>query len=180
MGARFGLGQVELGAAGDDFAAVEKLALVLENDAPAAQMLGGVPVPMYQDAVAAEMAFVLTDGEIRVSSVTTQEILDTEVVGAGAERVQRVVSKGFQTTQEVTVTSTDVQKVEKVSREVRQRMTSEIMYQLASILPPEYRGQYANLEAATEDYLRFPSGSQSNLARAATFGANWAAAPAQG
>ena len=69
---------------------------------------------------------------------------------------------------------------EKISREVRQRMTNEIMYQLASILPPEYRGQYSNLEAASEDYLRFPSGSQSNLARAATFGANWAAAAAQG
>jgi len=69
---------------------------------------------------------------------------------------------------------------EKVTREVRQRMTNEIMYQLASILPSEYRGQYSNLDAASEDYLRFPSGSQSNLARAATFGANWAAAPAQG
>ncbi len=69
---------------------------------------------------------------------------------------------------------------EKVTREVRYRMTSEIMYQLAAILPPAYRGHYSNLEAATEDYLRFAPGSQSNLARAATFGSNWAAVPAQG
>jgi 1-acyl-sn-glycerol-3-phosphate acyltransferase len=69
---------------------------------------------------------------------------------------------------------------ERITREVRHKMTHEIMYQLAAILPPAYRGQYANLEAATENYLRFPPGSQSNLARAATFGTTWAAVPAQG
>jgi long-chain acyl-CoA synthetase len=42
----------------------------------AAQMLGGVPVPMYQDAVAAEMTFVLTDGEIRFAIVEDQEQVD--------------------------------------------------------------------------------------------------------
>ena len=42
----------------------------------AAQMLGGVPVPMYQDAVAAEMAFVLTDGAIRFAIVEDQEQVD--------------------------------------------------------------------------------------------------------
>jgi long-chain acyl-CoA synthetase len=42
----------------------------------AAQMLGGVPVPLYQDAVAGEMAFVLTDGEIRFAIVEDQEQVD--------------------------------------------------------------------------------------------------------
>ncbi|MCF8178362.1 MAG: AMP-binding protein [Sulfuritalea sp.] len=42
----------------------------------AAQMLGGVPVPMYQDAVATEMAFVLTDGAIRFAIVEDQEQVD--------------------------------------------------------------------------------------------------------
>ncbi|MCF8198251.1 MAG: AMP-binding protein, partial [Sulfuritalea sp.] len=42
----------------------------------AAQMLGGVPVPMYQDAVSAEMVFVLTDGEIRFAIVEDQEQVD--------------------------------------------------------------------------------------------------------
>jgi 1-acyl-sn-glycerol-3-phosphate acyltransferase len=69
---------------------------------------------------------------------------------------------------------------EKITREVRNIMTREIMYQLAAILPPAYRGQYANLDAASETYLRFPPGSQSNLARAATFGGSLAALPAQG
>ena len=43
---------------------------------------------------------------------------------------------------------------EKVTRQVRQAMTDEIMYQIAALLPPAYRGEYANLEAATQKYLR--------------------------
>jgi 1-acyl-sn-glycerol-3-phosphate acyltransferase len=44
---------------------------------------------------------------------------------------------------------------EKVARHVRQAITDEIMYQIAALLPPTYRGEYANLEAATQKYLRF-------------------------
>jgi long-chain acyl-CoA synthetase len=42
----------------------------------AAQMLGGVAVPLYQDAVAAEMVFVLQDAEIRFAIVEDQEQVD--------------------------------------------------------------------------------------------------------
>ena len=51
----------------------------------------------------------------------------------------------------------------RVTREVRQQMADEIMYQMAALLPPAYRGAYANLEAGTEAFLRFPEGSGSNL-----------------
>ena len=54
----------------------------------------------------------------------------------------------------------------KVTREMRQQMTDEIMYQVAALLPPDYRGYYADLSAATETYLRFPAPSGSNLRRA--------------
>ena len=54
----------------------------------------------------------------------------------------------------------------RVTREVRQQMTNEVMYQMAALLPPGYRGVYADLGAATESYLRFPEGSKSNLRRA--------------
>jgi 1-acyl-sn-glycerol-3-phosphate acyltransferase len=50
-----------------------------------------------------------------------------------------------------------------VTREVRQQMVDEIMYQIAALLPPAYRGVYANLSDATETYLRFPATSVSNL-----------------
>ena len=51
----------------------------------------------------------------------------------------------------------------KVTRQVRQQMVDEIMYQMAALLPPAYRGVYSDLAAATEAYLRFPPGAASNL-----------------
>ena len=43
----------------------------------------------------------------------------------------------------------------RVTRQFRQLITDEIMYQLAALLPPDYRGVYADLDAATTIYLRF-------------------------
>jgi len=60
----------------------EHLAIIGENRPRlyftmcAAQCLGGVPVPMYQDAVAAEMAFVFDNAEIRFAMVEDQEQVD--------------------------------------------------------------------------------------------------------
>jgi long-chain acyl-CoA synthetase len=57
-----------LGLASLGFAKGQNLALVGDNRPLlylmflSVQSMGGVPVPMYQDAVAAEMAFVLRDG----------------------------------------------------------------------------------------------------------------------
>jgi 1-acyl-sn-glycerol-3-phosphate acyltransferase len=48
---------------------------------------------------------------------------------------------------------------------LRQHIADEIMYQLAPLLPPIYRGYYSDMGAATEQYLRFPPGAQSNLQR---------------
>jgi 1-acyl-sn-glycerol-3-phosphate acyltransferase len=53
----------------------------------------------------------------------------------------------------------------KVTRQVRQQMIDEVMYQMAALLPPAYRGVYSDLAAATEIYLRFPPGAESNLRR---------------
>jgi len=44
---------------------------------------------------------------------------------------------------------------EKVFKEVRQKIITEIMYQLAALMPPEYRGVYHDLDAATTHYLNF-------------------------
>lgn len=52
---------------------------------------------------------------------------------------------------------------ERIARDVRQQIADEVMYQLAALLPPAYRGYYANLEAATEKYLRFTAPARSNL-----------------
>jgi len=44
---------------------------------------------------------------------------------------------------------------QKVTRQMRREITAEIMYQLAALLPPEYRGAYADQDAATTKYLMF-------------------------
>jgi len=46
----------------------------------------------------------------------------------------------------------------KVRRDVLHQMTEEAMYQLAAILPPEYRGVYSDLDSATERFLVFEEG----------------------
>jgi 1-acyl-sn-glycerol-3-phosphate acyltransferase len=48
-------------------------------------------------------------------------------------------------------------------RDIRTEITKEIMYQLAALLPHQYRGYYADIANATEKYLKFPEGSFSNL-----------------
>jgi 1-acyl-sn-glycerol-3-phosphate acyltransferase len=41
----------------------------------------------------------------------------------------------------------------RLTRDVRESITDEIMYRLAALLPPEYRGYYANLSKATHRFL---------------------------
>jgi len=43
----------------------------------------------------------------------------------------------------------------KVKGTIRQQMADEMMYQLAAMLPEQYRGEYADLSQATTTYLRF-------------------------
>ena len=60
----------------------DKLAIIGENRPrlywaiAAIQALGGVPVPIYQDSIAEEMAFVLEDAEVRFAVAEDQEQID--------------------------------------------------------------------------------------------------------
>ncbi len=60
----------------------------------------------------------LTDDELRASAVGITELVETEFVGTGDERIQRSVSKGSAATQTIEVSSKRVELVERVSREV--------------------------------------------------------------
>lgn len=51
----------------------------------------------------------------------------------------------------------------KVKRDVLHQMTEEAMYQLAAILPPEYRGVYSDLDSATERFLVFEDEDNSTM-----------------
>ena len=50
-----------------------------------------------------------------------------------------------------------------LSKEIRMQATSEIMYQMSALLPQKYRGIYADLSKATEEFLQFEQGAHSNL-----------------
>ncbi len=64
--------------------------------------------------------------DIRASSVGSQELIETEYVGSGDERIERQVAKGWSTRQTISVRSTDIAKVELVSREVTQLLESGV------------------------------------------------------
>ncbi len=71
-----------LGLAAHGFRRGDKLAVIGDNRPRlycaqfAAQCLGGIAVPMYQDAIASEMAYVLNHAEIRVVVAEDQEQVD--------------------------------------------------------------------------------------------------------
>jgi 1-acyl-sn-glycerol-3-phosphate acyltransferase len=44
---------------------------------------------------------------------------------------------------------------QRITREIRQHITDEIMCQLAALLPPAYRGAYTDLNSEPPRYLRF-------------------------
>ncbi len=70
------------GLAGRGLARGDKVAIVGDNRPclylamGAAQMLGGVPVPIYQDSIADEMLFILDHAEVRFAVVEDQEQVD--------------------------------------------------------------------------------------------------------
>lgn len=43
----------------------------------------------------------------------------------------------------------------KVTHAIREQMTTDIMVQMAKLLPPDYRGEYSDLSKGTESYLNF-------------------------
>jgi len=73
---------LSLGLASLGFKAGDKLAIVGDNrphlywSMVAAQSLGGIPVPVYQDSVADEMQFVLAHAEVHFAVVEDQEQVD--------------------------------------------------------------------------------------------------------
>ena len=71
-----------LGLAAHGFARGDKVAIIGDNRPrlywaiTATQALGGVPVPMYQDAIADEIQFILDHSEVRFAVVENQEQVD--------------------------------------------------------------------------------------------------------
>jgi uncharacterized protein len=60
----------------------------------------------------------IKDDQIAVSSASVRELVDVEVSGAGEQRTERRVFKGYAMVQSISIRSTDVARVEKLSREI--------------------------------------------------------------
>jgi long-chain acyl-CoA synthetase len=81
----FAIGLKELGVApGDTVAVIGDNRPQLYWAFCAAQSIGAIPVPVYQDSVAEEMAYVLTHAEVRYAVVEDQEQVD-KVLSVAAE-----------------------------------------------------------------------------------------------
>src|SRR4029450_5934244 len=74
--------RIALGLAGLSFRRGDKIAIIGDNRPQlywtmlAAQALGGVPVPVYQDSIAAEMHYVIDHSESRMIICEDQEQVD--------------------------------------------------------------------------------------------------------
>jgi 1-acyl-sn-glycerol-3-phosphate acyltransferase len=66
----------------------------------------------------------------------------------------------------------------RVTAPVRQKIVDEMMYQIAALMPPAYRGYYQDVSTATEEYLHFSAPDHSNLS-GVTSAELWAGAKAQ-
>lgn len=77
----------------------------------------------------------LAPEQVEISAVTVNELIDTEYVGVGEERVARQVHRGFSMSQSITLRSTDIPRVEKISREVTDLISQGVAI---TSYPPAY------------------------------------------
>lgn len=81
--------------------------------------------------VAAAVAYLKAEGikadDIRVSSASTQELVEYETVIQGTQRMQKRVHKGWSISQSIGVRSTDIKRVERVSREITKLLEKGIV-----------------------------------------------------
>lgn len=75
------------------------------------------------------------EDQVRPSSVEVAELNETETVGTGEQRIERKVFKGYRVMQAVTIRSTDVPKVERISREITDLLDQGVSIESS---PPAY------------------------------------------
>jgi len=68
----------------------------------------------------------ITESEISVQSVETEAVVDKEVTGIGAERIEKTIPSGFKTSQIIRVTGSRVAEIERVSREVTELIDADV------------------------------------------------------
>jgi hypothetical protein len=83
-----------------------------------------------KDHVARTLAYLkaqgVADADVRASSASTEQVMATEYQGSGETRIEKQVFKGYKTSQSIRIRSKEVDKVERISREVTQLMDSGV------------------------------------------------------
>jgi hypothetical protein len=77
----------------------------------------------------------LKPDDVKVSAVHVNELIETEYVGVGEERLARQVHRGFSMSQSISLSSTDIPRVEKISREVTDLISQGVAI---TSYPPAY------------------------------------------
>ncbi len=105
------------------------------------------------------------DGMVFIALRTDAAILPTAIIGG--ERFWSNLAKLRRTPVKIVIGKAFrfAPQQGRVGRATMSEMTEEAMYQLASLLPPERRGVYSDLDSATEEHLVFPPSSSSNLSK---------------
>ena len=105
-------------------------------------------VRQLKDHVEKTKAYLLAQGvkdsEIRVGSATAEEQFETRYEGVGEDRIEKSASTGYRSSQSITVRSTDVNTIEKVSREVTALLEQGVDVQ--SFAPSYYYTKLADLK----------------------------------
>ena len=73
--------------------------------------------------------------EVRAQAAVVEEIKETEYIGTGAQRIEKTVFKGYKMSQPIRVQSGDVDRVDRVSREITQLLERGVP---VSSSDPEY------------------------------------------
>jgi 1-acyl-sn-glycerol-3-phosphate acyltransferase len=94
------------------------------------------------------------DGVAYVALKASVPILPVAI--SGSERFWKELARLHRTKTKIVVGEPFflVPKEERVTREELSEMTTEAMYRLAALLPPEYRGVYSDLQVAREEHIR--------------------------
>lgn len=93
------------------------------------------------------------------------------VVFHGGEKIWENLPRFKRTVFQITVGEPFEVRVDgsRATRAVRSQILDEIMFQLAALLPSQYRGAYAGLDQATCRYLVFKDPNMNNLYRSSDF-----------
>jgi uncharacterized protein len=82
--------------------------------------------------------------QIQPQSANVKEVFETQYIGVGPSRIEKQISKGFDTSEDIFVRSTDLARIEKASREITSLLEQGVS--IASAAPRYYYTRLGELK----------------------------------